>query len=69
MMNENNRFYLMWWVTDGSKIVIGLWLMLGSRGIVRVINKIWDAASMTSNTDDNKNVDVSKNDVNRGSRN
>jgi hypothetical protein len=68
MMNENDIFYLVWWVSDVSRIIIGVWLTLGGRGIVKIINKIWDTASMTGDTDNNKNADASKQIVNQDSK-
>ncbi|MFH1032275.1 MAG: hypothetical protein V1767_06920 [Chloroflexota bacterium] len=32
-----------WWVTTGVTILIGIWLVLGSRGIVTAIDKVWTA--------------------------
>jgi hypothetical protein len=44
--------FVSYFVTDVVKILISLWLILGSRGIVTAINKIWDAAHMSSSKDD-----------------
>jgi hypothetical protein len=46
---------MLWWVTDGLKIIIGIWLVLGFRGIFTAISKIWNAAHMTDDELENQN--------------
>jgi hypothetical protein len=45
--------FVNYFVTDGTKILIGLWLVLGGRGIITAIDKIWDAAHMKDTTNEN----------------
>jgi hypothetical protein len=48
---------IMWWVTDGARLFIGVWLMLGGRGIINAINTIWDTSHTTGKKDNTDNID------------
>jgi hypothetical protein len=41
-----------YWVIPVVKILIGIWLVLGFRGTITAISKIWNTARMTNNEDE-----------------
>jgi hypothetical protein len=62
IIQANSPPFVNYFVTDGTKILIGLWLVLGGRGIVIAIDKIWNAAHMKDTANENTG-DVTPDDM------